>query len=98
MLGWGYVVLDHYLNPNPLIAGCATIAYNDLVLGSIQLMVLGIVGEYMYKMFNEVKGRPFILFRKPVILKMAISKLLMESTHSKLGFLLLPTTWVLLNP
>jgi len=24
-------------------------------------MVLGIVGEYMYKMFNEVKGRPLYI-------------------------------------
>jgi len=27
-------------------------------LGSIQLMVIGIMGEYLYKMFNEIKGRP----------------------------------------
>lgn len=53
-----YVVADHYFNPNPLAAGYATIVLIVLFLGSVQLMVLGIVGEYMYKMFNEVKGRP----------------------------------------
>lgn len=53
-----YVVFDHYLNPNPLIAGWATVVILVLMLGSVQLMVLGIVGEYLSKMFNEIKGRP----------------------------------------
>lgn len=57
----GYVIVDHYINPNPLIAGWATLVILILFLGSIQLMVLGIVGEYMYKMFNEVKGRPLYI-------------------------------------
>ncbi|MEK7076212.1 MAG: glycosyltransferase family 2 protein [Patescibacteria group bacterium] len=57
----GYVIIDHYINPNPLIAGWATLVIVVLFLGSVQLMVLGIVGEYMYKMFNEVKGRPLYI-------------------------------------
>ena len=57
----GYVIVDHYINPNPLIAGWATLVILVLFLGSVQLMVLGIVGEYMYKMFNEVKGRPIYI-------------------------------------
>ena len=57
----GYVIIDHYINPNPLIPGWATLVVLVLFLGSIQLMVLGIVGEYMYKMFNEVKGRPLYI-------------------------------------
>lgn len=56
-----YVAIDHYINPNPLIPGWATLVILVLFLGSIQLMVLGIVGEYMYKMFNEVKGRPLYI-------------------------------------
>src|SRR3990167_5318898 len=56
-----YVVADHYFNPNPLAAGYATIIIAVLFLGSVQLIVLGIVGEYMYKMFNEVKGRPLYI-------------------------------------
>ncbi len=57
----GYVIVDHYINPNPVIAGWATLVILVLFLGSVQLMVLGIVGEYMYKMFNEVKGRPLYI-------------------------------------
>lgn len=56
-----YVIVDHFFNPNPLAAGYATIVIIILFLGSVQLMVLGVVGEYMYKMFNEVKGRPLYI-------------------------------------
>ncbi len=56
-----FVVLDHYLNPNPLAAGYATIALVVLFLGSVQLIMLGVTGEYLYKMFNEVKGRPLYI-------------------------------------
>src|SRR3989344_5972458 len=56
-----FVILDHYLNPNPLAAGYATIALVILFLGSVQLIMLGVTGEYLYKMFNEVKGRPLYI-------------------------------------
>lgn len=54
----GYVVWDHYANPNPFLVGWATLVILVLFFGSVQLIILGIVGEYLYKMFNEVKGRP----------------------------------------
>lgn len=57
----GYVVWDHYINPDPLNKGNSTIIILVLFLGSIQMIVLGILGEYFYKMFNEVKGRPLYI-------------------------------------
>jgi len=56
-----YVVYDHYFNPNPLAAGYATISLLVLFVGSVQLVILGVVGEYLYKMFNEIKGRPLYI-------------------------------------
>jgi glycosyltransferase involved in cell wall biosynthesis len=56
-----YVTIDHYTNPNPLLAGWATVVILVLFLGSMQLLVLGVVGEYLYKMFNEIKGRPLYI-------------------------------------
>ena len=56
-----FVVWDHYFNPNPLAAGYATISLIVLFLGSVQLIMLGVFGEYLYKMFNEVKGRPLYI-------------------------------------
>lgn len=57
----GYVVFDHYLHPNPLIPGWATVVILVSMLSSFQLIILGIVGEYLYKMFNEIKGRPLYI-------------------------------------
>src|SRR3990167_4482591 len=56
-----YVIWDHYTRPNPLIAGWATLVVLVLFLGSIQLIVLGVIGEYLYKMFYEIKGRPLYI-------------------------------------
>ena len=57
----GFVVWDHYTNLNPVIAGWATLVILLLFSSSIQLIVLGVVGEYLYKMFHEVKGRPLYI-------------------------------------
>jgi dolichol-phosphate mannosyltransferase len=59
-----YVMVDHYTNPNPLNAGSATIVILILALGSIQMILLGVTGEYLYKMFNEIKGRPMYIVAK----------------------------------
>ena len=54
----GYVLIDHFLHPESLIEGLSALVIIVLALGSVQLMVIGIIGEYLYKMFNEIKGRP----------------------------------------
>ncbi|PIR41812.1 MAG: glycosyltransferase [Candidatus Yanofskybacteria bacterium CG10_big_fil_rev_8_21_14_0_10_37_15] len=57
----GYVVIDRFINPDSLIEGLSALVILVLALGSIQLMVIGIFGEYLYKMFNEIKGRPMYI-------------------------------------
>jgi hypothetical protein len=43
------------LAPGP---GFATIVISILFLGGIQLICLGILGEYLGRIYDEVKGRP----------------------------------------
>ena len=58
-IGYGAsVVVEKYLYPENLIEGLSALTLVVLALGSIQLMVIGVMGEYLYKMFNEIKGRP----------------------------------------
>lgn len=62
----GYVVYDHYFHPNPLAAGYATISILVLLMGGVQFIFLGIIGEYLYKMFNEIKGRPLYIVNRTI--------------------------------
>lgn len=43
------------------VAGFPTIITVVLLLGGIQLLFLGIIGEYIGRIFNETKGRPIYL-------------------------------------
>jgi dolichol-phosphate mannosyltransferase len=54
----GFVVYTHYTSLNLIPAGWASTIIVILFMSSFQLLILGIFGEYLYKMFNEIKGRP----------------------------------------
>lgn len=43
------------------IAGWTTVVVSVLVLGGVQLIMLGIIGEYLGRMYEEVKGRPMYI-------------------------------------
>lgn len=52
-----YVVIEHFVLHRP-DTGYATIMTAVTMIGAIQLIVLGIVGEYIGKIHMEVKNRP----------------------------------------
>ena len=52
-----YILITTCLYGDP-VAGYPTIMVTILFLGGIQLFSIGIIGEYLGKVYNETKGRP----------------------------------------
>ncbi|MGH8729652.1 MAG: glycosyltransferase family 2 protein [Burkholderiales bacterium] len=64
----GYIIYDTIVYGNP-VAGYPSLLVIVLSLGGVQLMTLGVIGEYLGRMFNETKARPLYLVQgyKPAI-------------------------------
>jgi len=58
-----YVIAKTLLYGDP-VAGYPTVVVLILFLGGLQLMALGIIGEYLARMFIEVKQRPLYLVQR----------------------------------
>lgn len=55
-----YVIIEHFVLNHPT-PGYATIMTTVVFIGSVQLIVLGIIGEYIGKIHMEVKKRPLYI-------------------------------------
>ncbi|GAA4330460.1 glycosyltransferase family 2 protein [Variovorax defluvii] len=58
-----YLVLEHLVIGNP-VSGWTTIVVSLMFFIGIQMISTGIVGEYVARIFEEVKGRPLYVVRK----------------------------------
>lgn len=64
--GYGlFIVIDYLLYRNP-VDGWPTIVTVLLFFSGINLMSLGVVGEYIAGIFDEVKGRPLYIVRQAI--------------------------------
>ena len=62
-LGYGgLIVVDHFLNGNP-VPGWPTVVVSLMFFSGVQLLSIGILGEYVGRIFDEVKRRPLYLLR-----------------------------------
>ena len=55
------VILVRLFDPHQPLLGQATTLIAVLFLGGVQLISLGIIGEYLGRIYDEVKGRPLYL-------------------------------------
>lgn len=58
------IVFDRFYHPGYLITGWASVMVMILFFGGVQLLFLGIIGEYIGRIFSEVKGRPNFIVEK----------------------------------
>jgi polyisoprenyl-phosphate glycosyltransferase len=58
----GWIVVDHFFNGNP-VPGWPTVVVSLMFFSGAQLLSIGILGEYVGRIFTEVKQRPLYLVR-----------------------------------
>src|SRR2546425_9076984 len=63
VLGWAYLLYAICLHvfTKTTISGWTSVIAAVLVLGGVQLICLGIFGQYLGRMYEDVKGRPLFL-------------------------------------
>lgn len=61
-----YIMANWIFNPQQRVPGWATLVVSVAFLGGIQLLVLGFLGEYILRIFDEVKERPAYILREVV--------------------------------
>jgi glycosyltransferase involved in cell wall biosynthesis len=48
------------------VSGFATVILLELIIGSLLMISLGIIGEYLARIYEEVKGRPRYLVAESI--------------------------------
>jgi glycosyltransferase involved in cell wall biosynthesis len=59
----GYITLDYFLEGNA-VSGWTTIVVTLMLFFGLQMIFLGIMGEYLARIFEEVKGRPLFVVKR----------------------------------
>jgi dolichol-phosphate mannosyltransferase len=67
------------------LPGFSTVEISLLLLGGIQLVTIGIIGEYVGRIFDEVKGRPLYLVRATVNVEPAELPRMGDSAAGRIG-------------
>ena len=57
-----WLIGEHFVDGHPL-PGWATLAVGLMFFSGVQLLSIGILGEYVGRIFDEVKQRPVYLVR-----------------------------------
>lgn len=61
ILGSIYVLAMYFLRPDITVSGWTTLMISVLFMGGIQMLMLGIIGTYVGRIYQEVQGRPIYI-------------------------------------
>jgi dolichol-phosphate mannosyltransferase len=64
--GFGYMlwILEQYFVQREQNVGWPSLICSVLILGGFQLMFIGLIGQYLARVFEEVKGRPLYIVKE----------------------------------
>ncbi|MCP5266984.1 MAG: glycosyltransferase family 2 protein [Burkholderiaceae bacterium] len=65
-ISYGTVLTIAYLLDGNPVSGWTTLAVGLMFFSGVQLVSLGIVGEYVGRIYREVKGRPLVVVRRDI--------------------------------
>ncbi len=61
---YGIYILYVYLFTGKTVSGWTSVIISILLIGGLQLIILGVIGEYLGKLFLQAKNRPSYIVRK----------------------------------
>ena len=59
-----YVITDHVVHGSVLVPGWTSIMSAITIFGTIQLLLLGLFGEYLGRIYEQSKGRPLYIIQE----------------------------------
>jgi dolichol-phosphate mannosyltransferase len=57
-----YLAVSRLLNPDSVVEGWTFITAGMFLLGGIQMLMLGVLGQYIGRIYEEVQARPLYAF------------------------------------
>ncbi len=61
-----YVLYDHFIRGNALVPGWTSIMSAITIFGTIQLLLFGVFGEYLGRIYEQSKNRPLFIVQEIV--------------------------------
>jgi len=56
-----YVLFDHFVRGADLVHGWTSLMATITIFGTVQLLLLGVFGEYLGRIYEQVKQRPLYI-------------------------------------
>jgi dolichol-phosphate mannosyltransferase len=64
VLYFGYIVYTVFAHPEQVVQGWTSLIIVVLILSGVQIVFIGLIGEYIARIFEEAKGRPLYFFKQ----------------------------------
>ncbi len=62
-----YTIVKRFVFPVPVVEGFTGLLFTIILFSGVQLISLGIIGEYVLRIFFQVKGRPLFIIKNRIV-------------------------------